>query len=127
MREKLPAKVFASAFTSRVFPRPGTPSISTWPPASRQASVWSIAACCPTTAARISLRIRWTMSAACCMRSARALGGVATVLSFIVLSQLLEGLYLASEIDGQLRGRLVQRGIDGFLRKAGILSEALQL
>ena len=40
----------ASALASKVLPRPGTPSISTWPQATSATSVWSTSCCCPTTA-----------------------------------------------------------------------------
>ena len=41
MRAKLPSNVRASARTSSVLPRPGTPSSSTWPPASSAVNVCS--------------------------------------------------------------------------------------
>src|SRR5678815_4231081 len=49
--------VRARARTSSVLPRPGTPSMSTWPPASSAASTASMAAACPMTALPTSARI----------------------------------------------------------------------
>src|SRR3972149_4902254 len=57
MRPNCPSKVRASARTSSVLPRPGTPSISTCPPAMRAASTCSTISRCPTTAFAISARI----------------------------------------------------------------------
>jgi hypothetical protein len=48
MRWNSPATARARAFTSSVFPTPGTPSISAWPPASSVTSARSMASFCPT-------------------------------------------------------------------------------
>src|SRR5579864_6012756 len=48
MRWKSPATARASAFTSSVFPTPGTPSTSACPPASSVTSARSMASFCPT-------------------------------------------------------------------------------
>src|SRR5690349_12383119 len=57
MRPKVPLMVRASAFTSSVLPRPGTPSTSTWPPASSAHSTESITSGWPISALPISARI----------------------------------------------------------------------
>ena len=57
MRPKVPEMVRASARTSSVLPRPGTPSTSTWPPASSAHSTWSTTSAWPTSALPISARI----------------------------------------------------------------------
>ena len=46
----MPEKVRASACTSSVLPRPGTPSTSTWPPASSAHSTWSMTSGWPMSA-----------------------------------------------------------------------------
>src|SRR5262245_3263135 len=54
-----------SARTSRVFPRPGTPSMSTWPDAASATSTWSTTTDWPTMARPIELRSVASISAAC--------------------------------------------------------------
>ena len=56
MREKLRLSASASVRTSIVLPRPGTPSSSTWPPASRQVSTPSTTSRLPTMTLPISSR-----------------------------------------------------------------------
>src|SRR5262245_45879381 len=57
MRPNVPLMVRASALTSSVLPRPGTPSTSTWPPASSAHSTASITSGWPISALEISARI----------------------------------------------------------------------
>ena len=69
MRENVSESVSASVRTSIVLPRPGTPSSSAWPPASRQMSTPSTTSLLPTMTLPISSRSaaifvrNWTTSA----------------------------------------------------------------
>src|SRR5262245_46473323 len=65
MRPKDPAMVRARARTSSVLPSPGTPSTSTWPPASSAQSTASTTAFWPTSARATSVRMAAATFAAC--------------------------------------------------------------
>ncbi len=57
MRRKLSDRLLARVRTISVLARPGTPSRMAWPPASRQISICSRTASCPTMTFAISWRI----------------------------------------------------------------------
>src|ERR1700742_1374773 len=63
-RRKEPPSVCASVLTVSVLASPGTPSSSTWPPASRLTSRRSSIASCPTMTRLISYSTSWRASRA---------------------------------------------------------------
>ena len=63
MRLKPRSSASASVRTSIVLPRPGTPSSSAWPPASRLISVWRTSSCWPTMKRPTSVSIAVASSA----------------------------------------------------------------
>ena len=75
MRVKVPPSTCASVLTVSVLARPGTPSSSTWPPASSATSRRSSIASCPTITRLISCSASSSTSRGSSRRGTRLVGG----------------------------------------------------
>src|SRR4051794_6759963 len=85
MRRKVPPSTRASVLTVSVLARPGTPSSSTWPPATSDTSRRSSIASCPTITRLISCRASSSAAPASSRWAMRSLGSLGSVVTSMVL------------------------------------------